>query len=268
MEKFIEHIEKSLPSGQNNDILYKFKRKTLDEMTERANQITAKGIHDKEVISDLIISEYPNLKKDYEAYYKKQTAAARAKRKIFLNVCGSLIYIICLVTVFLAVSFITHRWGQTWVVMVDGILIWIVYLLALGVKKFTSMRRIFHIFARIFLAGAVMVSSVILFLIALMILHIPKSWIIVIAGVAAIFVSDAIYAAATKQKLAIISYLLYIPAVSSMLYIILGASQLVAWNTGWIMIPLSLLLDMAVILAAIIKNAKIHREVVDTWSEN
>ncbi len=268
MEKFIEHIEKSLPSGQGNDILYKFKRKTLDEMTQRANQITAKGIHDKEVISDLIISEYPNLKNDYEEYYKKQTAAARTKRKIFLNVCGSLVYIICLVTAFLAVSFFTGNWGQTWVLMVDGVLLWSVYLLALGVKKFTSMRRIFHPLARIFLAGAVIVSFVIVFLIALVILHIPRSWIIVIAGVAAIFVSDAIYAAATKQKLAIISYLLYIPAVSSMLYIILGASRLVPWNTGWIIIPLSLLLDIAVIIAAIMKNAKIHREVVDTWSEN
>ena len=159
-------------------------------------------------------------------------------------------------------------WGKSWLIVVDGILLWAAYLLNLGVKKLTSLRRIFHIFARIALALEVMVITVAVFLFTLVMIGFAKSWVIVIAGIAAMFVADAVYASVTKRKLAIINYLLYVPAVATMLYIILSAVGVLAWNTGWMIIIFSLVLDFIIMYASFARNRHYKQEVVDTWKEN
>ena len=183
------------------------------------------------------------------------------------------LYILCIIVLFLGISFMYRAmgmnvWGKTWLIVVDGILLWVVYLLNLGVKKLTSLRRIFHLFARICLGMEVMVLSVAVFLFVLVIVGYPKSWIILIAGVAAIFIADAVYAAATKRKLRMINYLIYIPAVATMLYIILSAVGVLMWNTGWMLIIFSLVLDFLVMYASFARNRQYKQEVVDTWKEN
>lgn len=268
MDKFIEYIESSLPKNGNGDILYKFKREKLEEMTRRANEITARGITDSRVVDDLIISEYPDLKSDYEKYYIEKTASQRSKKAFFLNLIGSAIYLLTLIVSYLSVSFITQNWGQSWLIIVNGICLWVCYLLAVGAKKLTSMRRFLHPVARLMLGGAVMVFFVTVFLFCLVVLKAPHSWVIVIAGIAMMFVCDSIYIAVTKQKLAILSYLVYIPAFSAMLYIILSGINLISWFTGWIIIPLSLILNLAIIFIAIAKNTRVKQEVEDVWKEN
>ena len=208
MEQFIKYIDHKLPDQRGNEILFKYKRKLLDEMNERYLEVSQRGISDSKVISDLIISEHPEPEKEYRTFYISETAAARAKKNLIVNVVGSVLYILSIIILFLGISFLTHKWGQTWLIVVDGILLWVVYLLTMGVKKFTSMRRFFHLFARILLALDVMVATVAVFLFSLVMIGFSKSWIIVIAGVAAMFISDALYAYFTKRRLAIFIYLI------------------------------------------------------------
>lgn len=268
MEQFIQYLDTSLPDRDGGEILYKFKKKTLDEMNDRYLEVSQRGISNQKVISDLVISEHPNLENEYKAFYNSATAAAKTKRKILLNVIGSAVYILGIVIVFLAVSFVTQHWGQTWLIVVDGILLWVAYLLSLGVKKITSMRRIFHIFARILLALDVMVLTVAVFLFTLVMIGFAKSWLIVIAGIALMFAADAVYITVTKQKLAIIYYLIYIPAAAAMLYIIFSAIGITAWSSGWLLIIFSLFIDMLIIYISIARNKREKREVIDAWKEN
>ncbi len=273
MEQFIRFIDNQLPDQYGNEILFKFKRKLLEEMNQRYVEVSKRGISNQRVISDLIISEHPDVKKEYDAFYITETAAQRTRRNIIMNVVGSVLYILCIIVLFLGISFMYRAmgmnvWGKTWLIVVDGILLWVVYLLNLGVKKLTSLRRIFHLFARICLGMEVMVLSVAVFLFVLVIVGYPKSWIILIAGVAAIFIADAVYAAATKRKLRMINYLIYIPAVATMLYIILSAVGVLMWNTGWMLIIFSLVLDFLVMYASFARNRQYKQEVVDTWKEN
>lgn len=268
MEQFIEYIESVLPDSGKDETLFKFKRKVLDEMNERYSEVSKRGISNQKVISDLIISEHPDLEKDYKEFYEKETAAANTKEKALLNTVGSVVYILGIVIIFLVFSFITHLWGQTWLIVADGILLWAAYILSLGVKKISSMRKRFHIFARILLAIDVMVVTVAVFLFAVVFTSFSKSWVIVIAGVALMFVSDGIYAYVTKQKLALINYLIYIPVVAVMLYIILSALGVLLWSRGWLLIIFSLILDVVIIYMSIEKNKKIKQEVIDSWKEN
>ncbi|MCH5321392.1 MAG: hypothetical protein J1E36_06485 [Eubacterium sp.] len=268
MEQFIKYIESNLPDSGKNELLFKFKRKLLDEMNERYSEVLQRGISNQKVITDLIISEHPDIEQEYKEFYKSKTAVAKAKRNALLNLIGSVAYIFGIIILFLAVSFITHHWGQTWLIVVDGILLWVTYLLSLGVKKISSMRRIFHIIARAFLAMDVMVMSVAVFLFTLVMTDFSKSWIIVIAGVALMFVCDGIYINVTGKKLKLINHLVYIPVVSVMLYIILSALGVLAWSSGWLLIILSLILDVVITYMSFAENKKIKHEVIDSWKEN
>ena len=82
------------------------------------------------------------------------------------------------------------------------------------------------------------------------------------------FVADAVYAVATKQKLAILNILIYMPVVATMLYIILSAFGILAWRTGWLLIIVSLIINMLIIFVKLTKNKMDKMEVIDTWQEN
>lgn len=268
MEKFYQYIDSSLPDDSGNKLLYKFKRKTLDEMTERANQLTARGLKDKNVISDLVISEYSNIKADYHAFATKEIEADRRKRFTIANIVGSIAYIFILIICYLGISMVTHKWSMTWVMVVDGILIWVSYLLTLGINRVLELKRIFHIFARIMLAMEIVIISVIIFIFLLGIFHTPHAWVTIFVGLFLMFLADGLFASLTKQKMAIFYWLAYIPAMAAMLYIILGGLNLLSWTVGWIIVPLSVLIDLIVIIVVIHKNTSYDQEVVDAWKEN
>ena len=268
MEKFFNYIEESLPDRPGDAVLYRFKKKILDEMTARANELTARGLHDKDVMSDLIISEYADIGKEYQKYENEKLLQKKRKRRFIGNIIGSVVYIIALVVVFLAMGFAAHIWHPGWVVIVDGILFWIAYILFLGINRVLEMKRIFHFVARLMLAIAVIVIFVALFLFALAVLGIPHAWVIVFMGLFSMFLADALFASLTRQKLVFINWLIYIPAMSAMLYIVLGGLSVVAWSKGWSMIPLSLIIDVVIMYVSYKRNKNIKHEVIDAWKES
>ena len=89
-----------------------------------------------------------------------------------------------------------------------------------------------------------------------------------IFGLIAMFLCDGVYAVAAKHRLAILTWLLYIPVISVFVFVAIGALAIMPWNIAWIVIPLSLILDLAIILIAIGKNKLEKLEVADTWNEN
>lgn len=268
MERFFQYVEQALPDRGANDTLYKFKRKTVDEMFARANELTARGLKDENVINDLIIDEYGDVVEQYKQYENEKRKKQFRKRFLLANIIGSVAYVLVLLILFFGISFSTHAWGQTWVIMVDGILLLIAYLLALGVNRVMDMRRMFHFIARILLAIDIVVVSVALFIFSMAILHQPYSWVIVFGGLFSMFLCDAVFATVTKQRLAIINWMIYIPAMGAMLYVILGALSLVSWSTGWLIILFAVVIDLIVALIAIFNNKAEEREVVDTWKES
>lgn len=270
MEDFVNYLNTELPDKEGNHKLFKFKKDTLDEMTQRASEIASRGINNSKVINDLIISEHPDLKQEYKDYYEHEYSAAKTKRIALMNIFGSAAYLLLIVTVYLLASFITQRWDMTWAIVVDGVLVWVVYLLFLGIRKFTSLRRIFHIFARMLLAGAIIISTVAVYLGVLAVTDntTPNRWLIVIFGLIAMFVSDGVYALVARHRLAIINCLVYIPVIAVFIFIIVGALAIMPWSIAWILIPLSLIVDLALILISIGKNKLEKIEVADTWNEN
>lgn len=268
MQQFIDYLDTALPDIPGDKILYKFKRNLLDEMNARYLEVSRRGITDQKVITDLIISEHPNVRGECFKYAQSVTAKKRARMRVLLRVIGSAIYFIAMTLLFIVASFASNGISHTWLIIVDGILLWLSYILTLGVVKITSLRRIFHIFARILLGFDIMIFSVAAFLFAQIGLGFSKGWVLIIAGVALVFVGDAAYAHFTKVRFAMINYLIYVPIIATMLYIILSSLYILSWSTGWILIILSLLLDVVLMYASVLRNRNYKREVIDTWQEN
>ena len=268
MQQFIDYLDSALPDLHNDKILYKFKRNLLEEMNARYLEISRRGITDQKVITDLVISEHPNVRGECFKYAQSATAAKRAKTRVLLRVIGSAIYFIALILLIIVAKFYANGISHTWLIFVDGTLLWISYMLSLAVAKITSFKRIFHIFARLLLSVDIMVFSVAAFLFVQIALGFSKGWVLIIAGVALAFVGDAAYAHFTKVKFAIINYLLYIPIISTMLYIIFASLNVTSWGKGWILIILSLLVDVIVMYASLLKNRHYKLEVIASWQEN
>ena len=268
MESFKKFIDMALTDKKNNELLNDFKRKKLDEMNGRVTQIKSRGLENQKVIEDLIFSENTDIADEYDSYYASKTAARKVRRNLLLNLFGSAAYLLAVVALFLGISFATQKWSMTWAIIVDGVLLWVVYLLSIGVRKFTAMKRIFHIFARMFLAGAVIVFMVSIYLAFVALTDIDNSWLIVIFGLIAMLLSDALYATAAHHRLVLFNWLLYIPAIAAFVLIIIGVLGIVPWSVAWLIVPAGLIVDLAIVLIAIAVNRVNKTEVADIWNEN
>lgn len=270
MKDFIDYIEGSCAEIPDGEVLYKYKRKLLEQMTERANEITHSGLKDEQVLCDLIMDEYPDIRGGYNEYAANEKCKRRAKfKRKLIAVCSSALAVILLVAYF-AISITTHRWDVTWLILIGGVFGGIIYFMHFGIKRLFKMRRLFHPAARIMTAFCVMLFATFMFLFCLAATSIPNPWAMLPLGVIFALIIDAVLAYITHQKLAVINYLLYIPAISALLYVVLGAYSIVPWSPGWLIVVLSVPADLILMIAFIINNSKyIYRqEVEDVWNEN
>lgn len=270
MESFIDYIENTFQGERDDGTLYHFKRQLLDQMTERANEITHSGLRDEKVLSDLIISEFPDLP---GAYRKYRTQAKRERREKLVNkimIFGTLGLAFLLLVLYLTVSFLTGAWGKTWLLFAVGFLGWAIFLLSVGVHRISRLRRLFHPIARVMLAIAVMCGASAVFLLALVLFDLPDAWVLFPAGVVGIYIADAVYAYKTGQKLRIINYLIYILAASPMVYVFVCGLGLLPWDPGWLIIPIAIVVDIVLIIMKVAQNSKYkYRPEVDAaWNEN
>lgn len=266
MANFIQYIDKSLAGLKDTKSLYLFRQKIISEMTERSNELIAKGIKDDKVITELIISEYPDLKKMYFDIMQNSQTKRKKKKLSKTIVLGLLAYILVVIFAFLAISFLSNAWGKTWLIIVCGVLIPVA--LVLGVmasKKGKSENKGLAAASRVMLAGAIMIFAVVVFLCLLILTDVPKSWLVLLVAVPVMLVSDMIFMVLTKQKIAFVTHLIYIPVLSTILFALLGGMNIIPWHPGWLIVVVSVIVD---IVYAMIKVAKEKQEEEQLWKEN
>lgn len=256
MKNFIDYIEKSCENIKDSHISYKYKKNLLDEMTERANEITGAGLRDEKVLADLIADEYPDLENNYYIYEKAEKKRARASllRKIFA--LGGVVFFISMFIAYFSISKITGAWDKTWLIIVGGIFSIIIFYTSFLIKRLFHWHRFLFPVARVLIAGCIMLASVFTFLFVLMMFDPGYSWIFVIAGIMISLVADLVVAFTTRQKFRTVSLFVYIPAIFTMLYIILAGVGIVSWLTGWLLILAGVGVDLLIFAAIIIYNAK------------
>lgn len=256
MRDFIEYIEASCEKLPDNHITYLFKKKILDEMTDRANEMTHAGLRDEKVLADLMADEYPDLPAQYKVWSKEYKKKKLAKTMRLVMGIGGVIFFIAMFIAYFEVSKATGAWGKTWLIIVGGIFAMIIFYTSFGIKRICRMRRVFHPIARFLIAMCVMLFTVFMFLFWLMMIPELIFWPILMVGIILMLLADIAFAFATKQKFRTVSTFVYMPVISTMLYIILAAYGVIGWVTGWPVILLGLLADLIGIICIAVSNAK------------
>ena len=253
MNRFIEYIENSCRNLADNQEAYRYKKKVLDDMTKRADEIIGAGLKDEKVITDLIADEFCDLEAGYEKY-EKQKRRKKLLKKVFP--IGSLVFVLLLLVAFFITSSVTGAWNKTWLIMIGGISALVIFWLNLAIAKLCTMRRVFHPIARVLIAGCTLLFTVFVFLYLLMMIPELLVWPILPAGVIITLIADLVFAFVTKQKLRTISLFVYMPVISTMIYVILSAYKIVTWSAGWPIIFIGLAIDVAYIIYIIASNMK------------
>ena len=275
MKDFIEYIETSCAKLPDNHLTYLYKKHILDEMTDRANEVTHSGLKDEKVLADLMADEYPNLAGKYPVWAKEYKKKKQAKVMRLTSVVGGiLVFFISLILFFIVGENATFTYygyddgvlglhtvsayRNAWLIILGAIFGIILFCLGFGIKRICKMRRVFHPIARALIVLCVMIIMVFAFLCALMLSTNPletKMWPIVIAGIILALVADIAFAFATKQKFRTITTMIYMPIISTMIFVILNAYGLVG-SFGALIIISGLIVDVIYALALVAHNVK------------
>lgn len=267
MNSLSNYIELNFAGIKNTDALYKYKSNILSKMHERANELQSRGLSDTKVIYDLILEEYPDPKADFLTLQKSLSNKDKTRSAVFSALSLSIVYILSLTLFYLAYSFIMNNWAKSWLIMVGGVFLLILSVFFIAAKK-AAKKRMYKT-ARSFTAAFMAILTVFSFLYSQIILEINKSYLIFIVAVAVTISADIFLAHITKQKFAIINFLLGFPAVSALFYVTLALSGLVSWHPYWLIIVNSVIVDFIIITALLLRNSKKYEmEENVIWKEN
>lgn len=256
MKGLDSYIEKQFEGVEFNKILLKFQRSILEEGNEVEKRTRRAGLPDEGVLLDLVKSLHPDLKSEYEIFRKEEIKRNREKLMHKVLLIGTPVFFVLMVIAYLAVSFKTSNWSQTWLIIIGCVTFWLDTVGVALTAEIASKRKLFHPIARVLLAMSVMMTAVCVFLFGSVLYSIPRFWVVLPCGVMAALLVDAIFAYGTKQLLRNINYLIYIVFAAAMLYVVLGGLYVIPWSPGWLMIPLSLIIDVVYVVIRLIGNSK------------
>ena len=250
MKSFSDFIDSALSFCPDNDTTFRFKLQIKRRMDARADELLKRGLGDSDVVFDLVASENNRLDTEYEKYMADIREQKIRKRIPII----SAVYLLTVIVAFLAIGFIWGAWHPGWLIVEGGVTVLLIGLLIFTVTRLNQKK--WYPVSRLLIAVCVMLATQFLFLVLRIPLHFEKSYIAFIAAPALILICDAILGTVTHQKLIVINYLLYIPAVFALIYVILGILGVIAWTPGWLIMIAAVLCDIAILLAVIRINQK------------
>ena len=268
MDNVTAYLEASLAGVPASEALSQYKLKMTDVLSDRADELTHSGLRDQKVLMDLLKSEVPDLRADFEAAQTQPKKARGIEHGKLLGIACTSIYYLAVGILYVTVSFLTHRWSLTWLLPAAGVTLWLEWLFGLRIEKLVAKRRVFHPTARTLLAIGVLLLFLFAFLCSAFLFRMPRSWLLLLWGVIAMLLADAAFGLALREKLMILNILIYIPVLAALLFVVLGLQGVLPWTPGWVLMPAALLLDLAIIAVRLLRHKKEEneQEVADAWS--
>lgn len=264
---YCEHIENIMKAFPNNPITFIYKRRVLQDMTQRTKEVYKRGLKDEKVCHELMISEFSE-KKIVDGYYQ-YLQDLREKKLIRYSpmAAGGAIILSCII--FVLIGIIADVWHPTWLIIEGTASIALACLMWIGVYILHSHKMLYAI-SRALVAGATMVLTQFAFLIVRIPFKFEKAYIMFLVALIGIFIGDVVLATLTKQRLVFINYLVTIPVVFIFIYVIFGILGFYTWQQGEIIVGISFIIDLAVVLGMLLNNRRYaHKpEVEDVWKEN
>lgn len=264
MKNYPDHIENQMTAHPNDDVTFTYKRLVLESMEKRSAALRKRGLRDEKVIRDLVCEENMQIEQGYFDYLAKEKDKKRI-RNLPRNIA---IYMLVLIVSFLGIGFATHVWHPTWLIIEGGVSFLVVYLLMFLAAHITE--TVLYPLARLCVAGSVMMLTQFIFLVMRIPFGIENAYLLFLAAVALMLLADGTLASLTKQKFAFLSWLIYIPAVTGLLYALAGLTGIVAWDPGWWMMVAAVVADIALVVGTVLYKGRysIKQELENIWKED
>lgn len=257
-ERFKSYLEGQFRQIAPTKSAMEYRISMLNRMLDREQELRIKGMNDDELIYNTVIAELGDLPGELRGYENKIVKRAVNRRFALLGSIVSVAWALALVLSYLIVGFVTHIWHPTWLIIVGGLLLSVEALLvAVAVRQ---SKRKWYLPLRATLAGIIVILSVILFLFMQLVGGINGSYLVFLAMVAAIAVSDTAAAFASGSRFKWAELPLGVEVVCVMLYVILGISLSAQgtniWHPGWIMCLGGVVVAIAELIAVCAKSAR------------
>lgn len=264
MRNYPDFIENQMHAYPNNDITFAYKKRVLEAMEKRSAQLRKRGLDDENVIFDLVCEENLQIEQGYFDFLEEEKH--RKKVKNLPRNIG--IYILAMLIAFLGTGFISGVWHPTWLIVEGGVSFLLIYLLLFAAARITE--SVLYPLARLCVAGSVMIFTQFLFLVIRIPLGVENAYLLFLAAVGLMLLADGTLASLSKQKFAFLSWLFYIPAVSGLLYALLGITHIVAWDPGWLIVVAGIAADVLLVLGTVLYKGRysIKQELENIWKED
>ncbi len=247
MKDYTEYIDSELSDFNDptyEEDLAKFKAKRKSAMRDREVVLRKRGLSDAQVIFDLIISENSNVRNEF-IEEKKQTLEDNIEKRLFkIKILLSVVYFIFVGITYFAVSFTTHHWDLSWLIIVGSIVLYADFLLVMPRTLHYRGERTLKFSYALYLA---------LILIALFVWLIIEiqthgdthiSWIVLTSTLSIVSFFDTFVPRLAHEKHAIFHTYLGAPITCIFIYVTLGLTGLIGWHVGWLIIFIGIAISL------------------------
>ncbi|MDD4316288.1 MAG: hypothetical protein PHC84_03905 [Clostridia bacterium] len=256
-KRFSEYLSKEFRGLPNSAEVTDFREELLGSLMEKSEELKAAGDTDDNSVFNKCISSINGFQDTLKVMrskpiIKKEVAKA-AKTVMYFSV-----YMLVLVGVFLAVSFVTGNWGKSWLIIVEGCFVGLIILQMLSAAKGLASGKI--ILPRLALFSSVSLATLGMFLGVSFLMGIwAKSWIIMLFLPVFILLTDIIIAAVTHKKNELFaSTVVFVPIAAAMVYVSLGYLRVLSWHPYWLIVLCAVIVDAVIVTFFI--NAKLNKK--------
>ena len=252
--KFKAYLENEFRAIPPTKGAMEFRKETLTQLEEFAQDAKIKGMTDEDAIYHLAIDSLGNFQETL-AKFNEELHTRSKKNAIKLTSTALVsITVVIVLGLYLALSLLhVIPWSTSWLIPVGAIFTAIIgALVTIGVK--VASRRSFVI-PRINLAISIILASTFVFLVLLMLTKVNYHYFTFLAMVMVILLADTSIAFITKSKLAFIESLFTLLVSSALLYVMLGIGKVMPWHPGWLLPTLTALLDASGIITILVHRS-------------
>lgn len=234
------------PTKESED----YKTELLGILMDRSDEMTKNGVTDQEEIYKTCIEQLGDFKANF-VNFKSTPDVKKVVKKGLIGVGIGLAYMLVIVTVFLAISFTVAPWSKTWLIPVCGALIGV---LALMVYSSVIASRRKHYLATRFMVAVIMTLSILITYLCFSVLT-PNawsvSWLLFLFLPILIPGADLICCIAMESKTTLISLIVFIITAATMVYVILGITEFIAWHPFWLIPVVAFVIDVIIAIVGI-----------------
>ena len=254
-EKFKSYLEAAFRAIAPTKAAMEYRKKTLKEMKDRAQELRIKGMTDEELIIDTVLSEYEDLPDKLTEFEKREVAVHNAKRNVILGLIVAVAVVVLLAISYVIIGVIAHVWHPTWLIMVGGIFMGLIVVFILVGAKALNKKK--YGIIRLLVALSEALVAVFVFLLLQIVFLISGSWLTFLAMVALVLGTDTVVAFFVDSKIRWIELPFFVETFSVMLYVTLGILVSGFWHPGWLLCLVGVVFALIeIIILLSIRNGK------------